>query len=90
MRLIYAAALGCVFQLATASATAQDTDQEPRLTHTSPEMERRDRAVAQEDIDILIRAEEILALPETKFDDVKQVLKVARERVSVRLANGEN
>ena len=61
MRLIYAAALVCVFQLASALAIAQDTDQEPRLTHTSPELERRDRAVTQEDVEILIRAEEILA-----------------------------
>ena len=161
MRLIYAVALLYVFQLANASAAAQDTDPEPRLTHTSPELERRDRAVAQEDVAILIRAEEILAdestwnreddricsddesagqwslfcalqkastevlgaydhrrvalqevrfaivdvtdgrefahrlqdynnLHETRFDDVKQVLEVARERVSVRLANGEN
>jgi len=125
------------------------------------DLERRDQPVAQEDLEILIRADELLAdkskwnrkddrnckddesadrrslycalqkacievlgaydhrrvalqdvrfaivdvtgvqkfagllrdynnLPETKFDDVKQVLKVARENVSVRLANPEN
>jgi hypothetical protein len=153
--------LGFVLQLAAASVAAQDTDQEPTFTPTSLELEKRDRPVAQEDLEILVRADEILAdiskwnreddriceddesadrrslfcalqkacievlgaydhrrvalqevrfeivdvtdgrkfahrlrdynnLPETKFDDVKQVLKVAREKVSVRLANGEN
>jgi hypothetical protein len=161
MRLINAVALGFLLQLAIASAAAQDTDQEPTFTPTSPELERRDRPVAQEDFEILIRADEILAdkskwnreddriceddeladrrslfcalqkacievfgeydhrrvalqevrfaivdvtggrkfahrlrdynnLPETKFDDVKQILADAREKVSIRLANREN
>ncbi len=163
MRLINAIAVGFMFQLATATATAaaQDTGQEPTFTPTSPELERRDRPVAKEDLQILIRTDEILVsesvwnreddricdddesahrrslfcalqkacievlgaydhrraalqevrfaildvtegqkfahrlrdynnLPETKFEDVKQILVVAREKVSVRLTNGEN
>jgi hypothetical protein len=161
MRLINAVTLVFVLQLGTACTGAQDAAEVPKFVSTSPELERRDQPVAQEDVEILIRAEEILAdeskwnreddriceddesadrrslfcalqracievlgsydhrrvalqevrfavedvadgrefahrlkdynnLPETKFDNVKQVLKVAREKVSVRLANGEN
>lgn len=159
MRLIDAIALGLVLQVATATAVGQDTDQEPIFAPTSPELERRNRPVSQEDLQILIRADEILGdeskwnreddrnceddevadrrslfcalqkacteilggydhrqvalqevrfaivdatdgrkfahrlrdynnLSETKFDDIKQALMVARERVTVRLANG--
>ncbi len=156
MRLVSAIAVGFIFQLTTAMAAAQDTDQEPTFTRTSPELERRDQLVTKEDLQILLEADEILAsesvwnreddricdddesagkrslfctlqiacievlgaydhrrvalqevrfaileatdgqkfahrlrdynnLPETKFDDVKQVLMVAREKVSARL-----
>ena len=29
-------------------------------------------------------------LPETRFDDVKRILVIAREKVSIRLVNGQN
>ena len=161
MNLINAIAAGLVLQLAAATGATQDTDQEPTFTPTSPELEMRDRPVAEEDLQILIRADEILIddavwnreddriceddelagrrslfcalqkacievlgaydhrrvalqevrfaivdatdgrefahrlrdynnLPETQFDDVKRILVVAREKVSIRLEDGQN
>ncbi len=145
----------------TITAVAQHADQTPTFTRTSPERERRDQPVTEEDLRILIRADEILIdeavwnreddricdddelagkrslfcalqkasievlgaydhrrvalqevrfaivdategqkfahrlkdynnLSDTQFDDVKRILFVAREKVSVRLADGQN
>lgn len=161
MNLINAIAAGMVLQLAAATGATQDTDQEPTFTPTSPELEMHDQPVAEEDLQILVRADEILIddtvwnreddrnckddelagrrslfcalqkacievlgaydhrrvalqevrfaivdatdgrefahrlrdynnLPETQFDDVKRILVVAREKVSIRLADGQN
>ena len=161
MTLINAIAAGLVLQLAAATGATQDTNQAPSFTPTSSEMEMRDQPVAEEDLKILIRADEILIdetvwnreddrncdddeladkrslfcalrkacievlgaydhrrvalqevrfaivdategqefahrlrdynnLPETQFDDVKRILVVAREKVSIRLVNGQN
>ena len=158
MTLISAIAAGLVFQLAAATGATQDTDQEPTFTPTSSELEMRDQPVAEEDLQILIRADEILidetvwnreddricdddelagrrslfcalhkacievlgaydhrrvALqevrfaivdategrkfahrlrdynnhPDTRFDDVKRILVIAREKVSIRLVS---
>jgi hypothetical protein len=161
MNLTNAIAAGLVLQLAAATGTTQDTGQEPTFTPTSSELEMRDQPVAEEDLQILIRADEILIddtvwnreddriceddelsgrrslfcalkkasievlgaydhrrvalqevrfaivdatderkfahrlrdynnLAETQFDDVKRILVVAREKVSIRLADGQN
>jgi len=161
MNLKNAIAAGMVLQLAAATGATQDTDQEPTFTPTSPELEMREQPVAEEDLQILVRADEILIddtvwnreddrnckddelagrrslfcalqkacievlgaydhrrvalqevrfaivdatdgrefahrlrdynnLPETQFDDVKRILVVAREKVSIRLADGQN
>ena len=44
----------------TITAVAQHADQTPTFTRTAPERERRDQPVTEEDLRILIRADEIL------------------------------
>ena len=161
MRLINIITVGLILLLTAFAVAAQSTDQTPKFTRTNPELERRDQSVAEEDLQILIRADEILFddtvwnreddrnckddelvgrrslfcalqkacievlgaydhrrvalqevrfaivettdgqkfahrlrdynnLPDTQFDDIKRILLVARENVSVRLADAQN
>ena len=161
MRLINSITVGFMFLFAAFAAGAQHTDHSPASTRTRVEMERRDQPVTEEDLQILIRADEILIdesvwnreddricdddelagrrslfcalqkactevlgaydhrrvalqevrfaiedaaegqefahrlrdynnLSDTQFDDVKRILFVAREKVNVRLADGQN
>jgi len=84
MRLSSAVALGIMLQLTSGAAFGQEAGKEPKFRPTSPQLERRDQPVAGEDLEKLVRADEILA------DDIETVLTVAQERVSVRLAASEN
>jgi hypothetical protein len=154
-------AASLVLQLVEAAGATQGAHQEPTFTPTSPELEVRDQPVTEEDLQILVRADEILIddtvwsreddriceddelagrrslfcalqkacievlgaydhrrvalqevrfaildatdgrdfahrlrdynnLPETQFDDIKRILVVAREKVGIRLADGQN
>ena len=60
MRLINTITVGFMLLLTAFAAAAQSTDQTPKFTRTIPELERRDQPVAEEDLRILIRADEIL------------------------------
>jgi hypothetical protein len=45
----------------SAAAQSQESVPSPRFGPTSPELERRDQSVSREDIEILLRADELLA-----------------------------
>ena len=60
MRLINSITVGFMFLFAAFAAGAQHTDHSPASTRTRVEMERRDQPVTEEDLQILIRADEIL------------------------------
>ena len=49
-----------IFALFSPAVVAQDGDHPPQITPTSAEFERRDRIISEEDLRILLRADEIL------------------------------